>query len=634
MCGICGFATGARFEKAGLDRMTDTMVHRGPDDRGIAYYGSAGLGFRRLSIIDIAGGHQPMSGEDDRIVAVVNGEIYNYRTLRDTLTARGHVFRSQSDAEVVPHLYEEGGIEAVAEKLRGMFAVAILDRRSNTMHLVRDHFGIKPLYYTAGRDGLFFASDIRSLLASGKIRAEVNPNALWHYLTFQFVPDPHTMFEGVWKVPPGHYLSWRGQHAELTRYWEPRYQPDSRWDLPDLADAIHEALKDSVARHMMSDVPRGAYLSSGIDSSAVVAFLRPHQALDTFSIGFGENHGEVNEATFARETARLLDTRHHEVVVSAEEYRDRLPEIIAAQEDPIADPSAPALYFLAREARRHVTVVLSGEGADELFAGYPIYAEPGALRPFEYLPGGMRRAIGRVAQGLPPQMKGRGYLLRGSQTLEERYLGNAKIFSETDKALLVPWLAEQNPEPYWAVTAPYYGSSATLDPVTRMQVIDAHTWLPGDILMKADKMSMAHSLELRVPFLDVAVFELASQIPAAYKIGRGTTKLALREAMARELPPEISRRPKLGFPIPVRHWLKHELHDFAHDVLTSAHAPFFNRDAVQSLLTAPERTVFNQDRKIWTLLVFALWHDVFIKAGEAPPGVEEVHGGYGASTTS
>lgn len=632
MCGVCGFAS-SQFNKTGLDRMVDTMVHRGPDDRGVAYFGKAGLGFRRLSILDLQGGHQPMSGEDQSVVSVTNGEIYNYRQLRATLEAQGHVFRSGSDAEVVPHLYEEGGIDHVVHELRGMFAVAIYDRRTDTMHLARDHFGIKPLYYTAGPSGLFFASDIRSVLASGRIAPTVNANALWHYLTFQYVPDPQTMLAGIWKLPPGHYLSWRGHHVELTRYWTMTYEPDRRLALPELAEAIHDTLKDSVARHMMSDVPRGAYLSSGIDSSAVAAFLREHQELDTFSIGFGKNHGEIDELDFARETAEILGTRHHEVVVGAEEYRDLLPQIIAAQEDPVADPSAPALYFLAREARRHVTVVLSGEGADELFAGYPIYGEPSALRLFDYMPGPLRWALGRSAHVLPPQMKGRGFLIRGSERLEERYLGNAKIFSEAEKAQLVPWLHAQNPEPYWTVTAPYYQMTAALDPVSRMQMVDGHTWLPGDILMKADKMSMAHSLELRVPFLDVRVFELAARIPPAFKVGRGTTKLALREAMAGVLPPAIQQRPKLGFPIPIRHWLKHELRDFSRDLLTPDNLPQFDHRAVQSFLNAAPSTVFNHDRKVWTLLVFSLWHQHYIRsASPLPTGREGVSINHGATT--
>lgn len=618
MCGVSGFMTpGYVFSEANFHQMVDVMVHRGPDDRGAAYYGASGLGFRRLSIVDVSAGHQPMASEDGRIVTVVNGEIYNFRQIRDRLIKAGHVFLSASDAEIVPHLYEEGGMAALAEELRGMFAIAVLDRRTNTLHLLRDHFGIKPLYYMTTSKGLFFASEIRSLLASGEIRPEVSPQSLWHYLTFQYVPDPDTMIAGIKKLPPAHYLTFRGGQPALTQYWQLAYHPDEAWSLPDLKEALHTAVEDSVRRHMIGEVPRGAYLSSGIDSSAVVAFLRKQQEVDTFSIGFPGDHGEINELQAARETARLLGTRHHEVVVAAEEYMTELPGIIQAQEEPLADPSAPALFFLAREARRHVTVVLSGEGADELFAGYPIYHEPFALRPFEYLPRGMRRGLGRLAEALPAQVRGRGYLMRGASSLEERYLGNAKIFSEQEKALLLPQEGAQ--DPYWSLTAPYYDACRHLDPVSRMQTIDGYTWLPGDILMKADKMSMAHSLELRVPFLDVGIFELASTIPMRFKVtSGGITKVALRQALASELPREIAERPKLGFPIPIRHWMRHQMRDFVHDTLAPQNTPFFSAPAVQRLLSAPPGAIVNSDRKVWTLLTFTLWYHHFLSARSIP----------------
>lgn len=567
MCGVCGFfaVPTASISPVQLDRMVDAMVHRGPDDRGVFYRHWAGIGFRRLSILDVAGGHQPMSSEDGSVRTIVNGEIYNYAELREQLMKKGHRFYSSSDAEVIPHLYEDGGIEAVSRELRGMYAVAILDQDKERLHLVRDHFGIKPLYYAETSHGLIFASDIRSLLASGLIRPKLSPQALWHYLTFQYVPEPYTMFDQVWKLPAGHSLTYEAGSMNVVRYWQVEYRPDFSWTLPALTEAIYRTLKDSVKRHMMSDVPRGAYLSSGVDSSAVVAFLRQQQEVDTFSIGFPGDHGEINELVASRETARILGTRHHEVVISPEEYLDHLPRIVQAQEDPIADPSAPALYFLAREARRHVTVVLSGEGADELFGGYPIYHEPYALKPFEYIPDPIRQSLGELAKKLPPQLRGRGYLIRGSQRVEERYIGNAKMFSEGEKTRLVPWL--EGMDPYQAITAPYFAATTGLDPVARLQTIDAHTWLPGDILMKADKMSMAHSLELRVPFLDVEVFSLASTIPAHFKIARNTTKYALRQAMKAVLPLEVSERPKLGFPIPIRHWLKTTMYDFVRDVL-------------------------------------------------------------------
>lgn len=612
MCGVCGFVTNELVvSQENLDNMVDTMIHRGPDDRGIAYFGTTGLGFRRLSILDVNGGHQPMRSEDGSIVTVVNGEIYNFRELRQQLLQKGHRFHSGSDAEVVPHLYEESGIDGLAQNLRGMFAAAVLDRRDGSLHLIRDHFGIKPLYYALTSKGLLFASEIRSLLRSGLIHPTLNERGLWHYLTFQYVPDPETMFAEIHKLPPAHYLSYIRGHASLTRYWQLSYRPDSAWTLPALTEAIHSQLKDSVKRHMMSDVPRGAYLSSGIDSSAIVAFLRQHQQLNTFSIGFSGDHGEVNELEHARQTARLLDTIHHEVIITPEEYLDALPDIIQFQEEPIADPSAPALYFLAREARRQVAVVLSGEGADELFAGYPIYHEPYALKAFDYLPGPIRKSLGQAAELLPASVKGRGYLMRGAQSLEHRFIGNAKMFSEAEKERLVHPDWSRSREPYWVLTAPYYEASRGLDPVSRMQTVDGHTWLPSDILMKADKMSMAHSLELRVPFLDVKVFELAATIPERFKVTAGTTKFALRQSLLPELPTEVAERPKLGFPIPIRHWLDHQMRDFVHDLLTPANTPFFQPLAVQALLNGNQKTIVNRDRKLWTLLVFTLWREKF-----------------------
>lgn len=597
-------------------------MHRGPDDAGMVQHEGMGLGFRRLSILDVGGGHQPMSGEDDRIWAVTNGEIYNYQEIREDLIRRGHRFRSQSDAEVVPHLYEEEGIEGLSKKLRGMFAIALMDRSQGTLYLIRDHFGIKPLYYAMTPAGVLFASEIKGLLASHLIRPEVDLSSLWHYLSFQYVPDPATMLQGVHKVPPGHFMTIKDGRASLTRYWTVSFNPRQDWTLPELRETIYTTLKDSVRYHMMSDVPRGAYLSSGIDSSAVVAFLREHQVLDTFSIGFSGEHGEINELTAARETAAHLDTRHHEVVVTAAQYLSALPKIVRSQEDPIADPSAPALYFLAQEARRHVTVVLSGEGADELFAGYPIYHESYALRPFDFLPSAVRGQVGKWAEKLPTGMKGRGYLTRGAIPLEHRFIGNAKMYSEAEKMALLHPDAIVTTDPVWVKTAPYYEATRDLDAVSRMQTVDCNTWLPGDILMKADKMSMAHSLELRVPFLDVKVFELAASIPERFKVANGTTKYALREALRPLLPKVVAERPKLGFPIPIRHWLQHEMRDFVWDLLGTADLPYFNRNTIQSILNANQKTLVNHDRKLWTLMIFTLWHEQIVR-GEGSSAVCE-----------
>jgi asparagine synthase (glutamine-hydrolysing) len=617
MCGICGVVEPAArsVDPGPLSRMMDAMAHRGPDDAGVFTHGPVGLGFRRLSIIDLAGGNQPMRGEDGQVVSVVNGEIYNYRELREELGARGHRLVSSNDAEVVPHLYEEWGIDGIS-RLRGMFALAIRDERADRLYLARDHFGIKPLYYARDGGTLLFASEIRSLLASGRLRPSLDTQAVWHYFTFQYVPDPLTMWSGVYRLPPAHYLLFQNGALSLHRYWQLAFEPEPARAAPSLAqtaERIQDTLRDSVRRHMVSDVPRGAYLSSGIDSSFVVALMREREDVDTFSIGFSGNHREVNELGAARRIAEALGTRHHEVEVSPGEYRDLFARIVASQEEPIADPSAPALYFLAREARRHVTVILSGEGSDELFGGYPIYREPGALRPFEWMPPGLRGMVGRMARALPPGMKGRGYLERGARPLERRFIGNARMFTDDEKRdfLRVPD-ARGLQDPY-SVTDPYYAASARLDPVARMQTVDCHTWLPGDILMKADKMSMAHSLELRVPFLDVAVFEVASRLPVEFRVGRGTTKVALREAARGILPDEVVSRPKLGFPIPIREWIAADLHDFIHDVFQTVQPAVMDTTYFEGLLNDAGTFVWNRNRKIWTAFTFLVWYQAYME---------------------
>lgn len=612
MCGICGIVSpvGAAVNPAMLRGMMDAMIHRGPDDAGSWIQGSTALGFRRLAILDPVGGHQPMFGEDGQIVTVTNGEIYNFRELRSELKARGHRFHSESDAEVVPHLYEEWGIAGVT-RLRGMFGLAIWDHRRGRVYLVRDHFGIKPLYYAVANRTLYFASEIRGLLASGRLERMVNHRALRHYFSFQYVPDPMTIFEGIHRVPPAHYLMFENGEVTLKRYWQLEFHPDPDASLAEMAARIQTVMRDSVNRHMVSDVPRGAYLSSGIDSSLVVALMREREPVETFSIGFSGKHREINEVVDARETATTLGTSHHEVVIDADRYRDMLPAIVAAQEEPVADPSAPALYFLAQAARRQVTVILSGEGADELFGGYPIYSEPAALAPFECLPATLRAQVGEFAARLPRGMKGRGYLTRGALPLNRRFIGNARIFSEAEKdAFLEP---EAGAQPVFDITDPYYQMTAHLDPVARMQMVDCHTWLPGDILMKADKMSMAHSLELRVPFLDVEVFETAAQLPSSLRVGWGTTKVALRHAARGLLPPAVFNRPKLGFPIPIRDWIRGPMRDFVHDVFDSCHPDGVDMAYFSRLLEDRTQYVFNRDRKIWTGMIYSLWHRAYME---------------------
>ena len=616
MCGVCGVVNinNHPVDPQVIAAMMKRLAHRGPDDEGMWHHQNVGIGFRRLSILDLSGGHQPMSGEDSNIVSVVNGEIYNYRDLRRMLEEKGHRFKSQSDAEVIPHLYEEGGIDGVIEKIRGMFAVAIWDARKESLYLVRDHFGIKPLYYRFEDGTLTFSSEIKSLLSALPQIPAVNTQALWDYFTFQYVPDPLTMFEGVYQLPSAHYLNLHNGKMHLQRYWTLEFHPDRTLDLPQATQRIRDAMTDSVNRHKQSDVRWGAYLSSGIDSTLVVALLRQSHEVDTFSIGFSGKHREINELNLARDTAKALGTRHHEVELSQEDYQEKLPEIIRAQENPIADPSAPALYFLAREAKKFVTVILSGEGSDELFGGYPIYQEPLALELFRKLPRPLRESLWWTAKKLPPGTKGRGYIQRGMTPLNRRFVGNARMFSEEEKKEFLQKDVYAQVQSSFRVTDPYYSLPYELDDSAIMQTVDCHTWLPGDILMKVDKMSMAHSLELRVPFLDVELFERAAQsLPLHLRVNRSTTKVALRKAAEGIVPEQVVNRPKLGFPIPIVDWIAKDMQPFIRDIFSTVHPEFLDTGYFQGLLDTSQY-VFNRDRKIWTGLVFLLWYQQFIAA--------------------
>jgi asparagine synthase (glutamine-hydrolysing) len=628
MCGIAGIVRkdGHPVDQALLERMTDMIIHRGPDDSGIHREGPVGLGFRRLSIIDLEGGHQPLSNEDGSIWIVFNGEIYNYKEIRKWLIERGHRFATESDTEVIVHLYEEKGVECVKD-LRGMFAFAIHDKRKNLVYMARDHFGIKPLYYTQTADAVVFGSEIKSLLVVPGVERKVGAEAFWNYLTFQYAPDPLTLFENIYKVPAAHYAVIQDGRLTLKRYWEVQFIPEER-PLEYYIEGTREILRNSVKAHMNSDVPRGAFLSSGVDSSTIVALLKELEQVQTFTVGF-EGAGGQSEIEYARETARLLGTEHRDTIVTAKEYLEAVPRLIYYQDEPVADPSAIALYFVAELASRYVTVVLSGEGADEVFGGYTIYREPLSLKMFEYIPPSIRRSLGTVAQFLPEGMKGRSFLIRGSKTVQERHVGNAFIFGEAMKEEFV----KLNPDQLGLrrpmdITKPYYDKVAHYDDVTKMQYIDFHTWLTGDILMKADKMTMANSLELRVPFLDKEVFAFASRIPMAYRMMNGTTKYVLRQAVKDILPQAVAERPKLGFPVPTRQWLRKEHYSWAKELIQESPVDhLIDKSYVLRLLEEHKNGVRDHARKVWTVLVFLLWHRIYVEQAlsfpaEASPNVE------------
>lgn len=614
MCGIAGimYRDGRTPSESELKRMTDIIVHRGPNDAGFYTDPGIGLGFRRLSIIDLAEGHQPLCNEDETVWIVFNGEIYNYKALRSMLQEKGHIFRTHSDTEVIVHLYEEYG-EACVNHMRGMFGFVIWDRNKRQLFGARDHFGIKPFYYYRDGERFVFGSEIKSILQAEGISRQVDTESMLNYLTFQYVPEPATMFRGISKLPPAHSVTIKADgNMSIRKYWDPMFEPVQR-SFSDYVEEIRAGLTDSVKHHLVSDVERGCFLSSGIDSTAIAAHIKRLESLRTFSVGFD---GTNNETVIARETAAALGTEHYEKVITQRDFFDAVPKAIWHQDEPVADPSAIALYHVAQLASEHVTVVLSGEGADELFGGYRIYREPQALRPLSWLPLPLKRLLHGLTKLLPAGVTGRNYVLRGTTPLEERFIGNAKVFSEDMKAELVRMSAEQlrgyrDPQ---QIAAAFYSRTRHLDPVSRMQDIDMNLWLPGDILMKADKMTMAHSLELRVPFLDKELFEIARKIPVQYRLAEGTTKYVFRKAMEGIIPDFILNRPKLGFPVPMRDWLKGSQGQvLLEQIKASGIDSYMKMDAIERMASQHRNGQGDYSRRLWVLYVFALWHATYMQ---------------------
>ncbi|OEF98768.1 asparagine synthase (glutamine-hydrolyzing) [Desulfuribacillus alkaliarsenatis] len=628
MCGISGIYNKNRTQlkevdstyeieaKKLLESMTQQILHRGPDDFGFHINGPAGLGFRRLSIIDLEGGHQPLTNEDGTVWIAFNGEIYNYKELREELITKGHRFSTDSDTEVIIHLYEELGPKC-AERLRGMFAFLIWDEKNQRLYGARDPFGIKPYYYVETNERFAFASEIKSLLQLPEYKAEVDEQSFLNYLTFQYVPDPMTMFKGIMKLPAAHYFTIENNEMNIERYWKVDFKPDESKDLNYFVEGIRDVMRDSVKAHLVSDVPRGAFLSSGIDSSAIVALVKEIEDVRTFTVGF--DCGKYNEADYARETANYIGTKHEDLTITSEMFWTNLPRLVWHQDDPVADPSAIALYFVAKIASEHITVVLSGEGADEIFGGYNIYHEPESLKMFQYIPPGLRKTLADVASVLPEGMKGKGFIQRGSKSVEERFFGNAFIFNEDEKKQLST-LEERFFQFYRKpndVTREVYNKAVGYDDITKMQYLDLHTWLPGDILMKADKMTMANSLELRVPFLDKKVFEFAATIPTKYRVHNGTTKYALREAMKQVLPEQVANRKKLGFPVPTRDWLRGGLYRPIYELIVDSQTEhLISKNEVLNLLEIHKSGKADVSRKLWTIIIFMLWHRIFIEKRE------------------
>ena len=608
MCGICGFTGQLVDREEYLRQMTEKITHRGPDADGYYLDDTLAMGFRRLSIIDLEAAQQPLYNEDKTLALMFNGEIYNYQTLRQELQTLGHTFSTNGDGETLLHGYEEWGADLLP-RLRGMFGFAIWNIPEKRLFLARDYFGIKPMHYTRLADGrLVFGSEIKSILAHPDVKKELNPAALDSYLSFQYSVPAETFFKDIDCLPPAHYLTYADGQVEITRYWEPTFRPDESMTLEQAVDEIDRAFTDSVAAHRISDVEVGCFLSGGVDSSFVASYFGGQKA---FTVGF-DNGQHYNESNYAAELAKEVGIEHHVHIIGEEEYWEALPKVQYYLDQPLADPSCVALYFVSKLAAEKVKVVLSGEGADELFGGYRIYHEPTSLRGYQRLPRFLRKAAAAVVSAIPFDFKGKSFLIRGSKTIEERFIGNANMFTQKEKAKLLRDIPATDPT---ALTKEYYDRCRGLDDVTRMQYLDINRWMVGDILLKADRMSMAHSLELRVPFLDKEVFEVASRIPVKHRVAAGTTKYAMRLAAERHVPESAATKPKLGFPVPIRVWLREDA--YYNKVKAAFESPaarqYFHTGELLRLLEQHKAGKKDNSRKIWTVYMFLVWYGVYFE---------------------
>lgn len=606
MCGIAGFMGQVENRADVIRNMTEVITHRGPDSDGFFTDDNISMGFRRLSIIDLGAGHQPIYNEDKSLVLTFNGEIYNYKDLRKELIAKGHKFYTDTDSEVLVHGFEEWK-EDMLPKLRGMFGFAIYNTKDNSLFIARDFFGIKPMHYTQIGDDFVYASEIKSILEYPKFEKKFNRKALDSYLSFQYAVPPETFFEGVYCLMPGHYLWYKDGEVETTRYFEARFNPDEEMTEEEAVDRIEKVFENSVNAHKIADVEVGCFLSSGVDSSYVSTYFADQK---TFTVGFdfGEKY---NEISWAKNLSEKIGVEHHTHLISSEEFWDAVPTVQYHMDQPLADPSCIALYFVSRLASHYVKVVLSGEGADELFGGYTCYNDPRVFKIYQTIvPHCIRKAIRAICRKLP-DVKGRDYLIRACDKLEERYIGNAFMYDYKQKQELLkdPSIATRPQD----LTRKYYYRCRKYDDVTKMQYLDINMWMVGDILLKADRMSMANSLELRVPFLDKEVFKVASSLPTKLRCNKHNTKYAMRKAAVRHMPEATAEKEKLGFPVPTRVWLRDE--KYYNVVKTKFKGKtaekFFNTDVLVSWLDSHFSGKEDNSRRVWTIYVFLVWYDIY-----------------------
>jgi asparagine synthase (glutamine-hydrolysing) len=606
MCGIAGVIDPKIEGKEVVAReMVSRIFHRGPDEDGFFVDENVALGMRRLSIIDLSTGKQPIWSQDGKKCIFFNGEIYNYKELKTGLENGGRKFFTNSDTEVILQMFEEHG-EKCLPKLRGMFAFCVYDTETKTFFLARDFFGIKPLYYLKiGEKITAFSSEIKSFLSFPDFKPEVNDAAVYNYLQFQYNPLDQTFFKNVWKLPPAHFMkiSLASGKTEIKKYWSFEFLADKKSDEKKTAKKINETVRDSVAHHMIADVPVGSFLSGGVDSSIIATLMqeiRGEKKIKTFTVGFDT----LTEGGESKQTSDFLGTDHIEIKIGPDEYFSVLPKAVWHFDEPVGDPSAIGLYFVAREARKNVTVVLSGEGADELFGGYNIYLAPYAYRKISWLPKNILNFILKI----PFEFFGKNYIHRACKKIENWYIGNASVFKSGD--LKVLWKGSD--EKIFSLDSLYKNVADKSDSV-KMQYVDINTWLVGDILAKADKMTMANSLELRVPFLDIEVAKLAESLPDKFKWRSGATKYLLREAFKGIIPETTRNRKKLGFPTPVRDWFTKDRQDIYDTILQNPYIrQKMDTSYIQKLISDHVANRADNSRKIYALLMLALWYDVFI----------------------
>ena len=604
MCGFIGFIDKKKNKKKIIKDMADIIVHRGPDSDGYYVDDDCALGFRRLSIIDLSGGTQPIYNEDNSLAIIFNGEIYNYKEIKNDLVKKGHKFRTESDTEVLIHGYEEYK-EGVLDKLRGMFAFVIYDTRDKSLFGARDFYGIKPLYYYKDDNEFMFGSEIKSFLGHPGFKKELNRDMLKQYLTFQYSVGEDTFFKNVYKLRPGHYFKYKDGELEIVRYYELKIDNDDSKSLDEWKNIIREELKESIKYHKVSDVEVGSFLSSGVDSSIVATLSDVDK---TFTVGY--DNKKYSEIDYAKELSDMIEVKNISKKISKEEYFEKFPMIQYYMDEPLADASAVALYFVANTASKHVKVSLSGEGADEIFGGYNIYHEPYSVSWYNKIPYPIRRFIGILAYPMRNH-SGFNFLVRRSKKLEDRYVGNAFIFESGDANKILNYKDKKN---FRELTRPYYEKIQKYDDVAKMQYIDFNFWLIGDILLKADKMSMANSLEVRVPFLDRPLVSSVINMPAKYKIVGNQTKYAFREVCKEVLPEKWASKKKLGFPVPIREWIKEEdvYNDIYEKFMTSEE--FFKPKKIIKLLEDHKNEKRDNSRKIWTIYSFLVWYqEYFVK---------------------